>query len=200
VPESCFSKNNARRLRTPQKFRTLPHGDFVHGQVTFYVLASIAILSALMMVSRNKTVYSAFYFGLTLLATSGIFLQLRSPLLFIAQLLAVACLLMGVIVFAIEAGKLDVTLSVEHSWRPKVAGLAAAFGLALQIALVLLQRRLLPGERLTELLPRYPLPWALSVADIILFFYAYNLLAFALFMFLLFIAAVGVSTVSQRRA
>lgn len=172
----------------------------MHGQVTFFVLAGIAILSAVMMVSRIRTLHSAFYFGLALLATSGIFLQLRSPLLFIAQLLAVACLLMGVVVFAIEAGKLDVALCCEYSWSPKVAGLAAALVLVLQVALVLLQHRLLPGERLTELLPRHPLPWALSVTDVILFFYAYNLLAFALFMFLLFIAAVGVSAVSQRRA
>jgi NADH:ubiquinone oxidoreductase subunit 6 (subunit J) len=172
----------------------------MHGQITFFVLAGIAILSAVMMVSRNKTVYSAFYFALTLLATAGILLQLRAPILFTAQLLAVACLLIGVIVFAVETGKLDVAASAEYSWRARAAGIAAAFALALEIMLALLQRRLLPGEKLTELLPRHPLPWPLSISDVTLFFYSHDLLPLALLLLMLLVAAVGISAVSQRRA
>lgn len=172
----------------------------MHGQVTFFVLAGIAIFSAVMMLSRNKAVYSAFYFILTLLATAGIYLQLRAPILFTAQLLAVACVLIGIIVFAVEAGKLDVALSAEYSWRAKAAGISAALALALEATFVLLQRRIFPGEKLTEFLPRPPLPWPLSVSDVTVFFYGHDLLPLALLLFLLLIAALGIGTVNQRRA
>jgi NADH-quinone oxidoreductase subunit J len=172
----------------------------MHGQVTFFVLAGIAIFSAVMMISRKKTVYSALYFVVALLATAGIFLQLRAPILFAAQLLAVACVLIGIIFFAVEAGKLGVALAVEYSWRSKVAGIVAALALALEATFVLLQHRFLPGEKLTELLPRPPLPWPLSVSDVTVFFYGHDLLPLALFLFLLLIAALGIGTVNQRRA
>ena len=63
----------------------------MHGEITFYVLAGIAILSAAMVVTRRKAFYGSLYFGLSLLASSGIFLQLYAPLLFVAQLVAIAC-------------------------------------------------------------------------------------------------------------
>lgn len=172
----------------------------MHGQIAFFVLAGIAIFSAVMMLSRIETVYSVFYFALTLLATAGIFLQLRSPILFTAQLLAAACLLIGILVFAVEAGKLGVALSTEYSWRSKVAGVAAALVLALEATFVLLQHRIFPGEKITELLPRPPLPWPLSVSDVTVFFYGHDLLPLALLLFLLLIAALGIGTVNQRRA
>jgi NADH:ubiquinone oxidoreductase subunit 6 (subunit J) len=56
----------------------------MHGEITFFVLAGIAILSAAMVVTRRKALYGALYFGLSLLASSGIFLQLYAPLLFVA--------------------------------------------------------------------------------------------------------------------
>ena len=172
----------------------------MHGQITFFVLAGIAVFSALMVVSRDKTVHSAFYFALTLSATAGIFLQLRAPLLFTAQLLAVACLLIGIIVFAIEVGKLDVAIAAEYSWRPRVAGIAAALVLTLDSVLALLQRLQLPGEKITELLPRAPSSSPLSVSDIILHFYSHDLMLFALLLFMFLIAAVGIIALSQRRA
>ena len=172
----------------------------MHGQIAFFLLAGTAILSALMMVSRDKTVYGAFYFALTMLSTAGIFLQLRAPLLFTAQLLAVGCLLIGIIVFAIEVGKLDVAIAAEYSWRPRVAGIAAALALTLDIVLALLQRRQLPGEKITELLPRPPSSSPLSVSDIILHFYSHDLMTLALLLFMFLIAAVGITALSQRRA
>ncbi len=172
----------------------------MHGQITFFLLAAIAVLSTVMMVSSAKTVHSAIFLALTLLATSGIFLQLRAPLLFAAQLLAVACLLMGVIIFAIEVGTADVALAAEYSWRYKTAGILAAIAPALVIAFALLQRRLWPGEKLTELLPRAPLPWPLSISEITLSFYSHDLLPMALLLFILLIAAIGIGAVSQRRA
>jgi NADH:ubiquinone oxidoreductase subunit 6 (subunit J) len=172
----------------------------MHGQITFLPLAGIAILSALRMVSRDKTLYSAFYFALTMLSTAGIFLQLRAPWLFTAQLLAVGCLLIGIIVFAIEVGKLDVAIAAEYSWRPRVVGIAATLALTLDIVLALLQRRLLPGEKITELLPRAPTTSPLSVSDLILHFDSHDLMPLALLLLMLLIATVGIIALSQRRA
>lgn len=172
----------------------------MHSELTFFVLAGVAILSAALMISRTKTIYSSFFFVLTLLATSGIFFQLHSPLLLAAQFVAIAGVLIGIILFAVEVSKLDVALAAEHSWRPKAAAIAVAFILAAEVALALLQRRLPPGEKLTALLPRATLPWPLSAGELIKFFFTYDLLPLGLMLLALLIAGVGIGAVFQKRA
>jgi len=83
----------------------------MRGEITFYVLAGIAILSAAMVVTRRKAFYAFLYFGLSLLASSGIFLQLYAPLLFVAQLMAIACGMLGIILFAVEVSTMNVALA-----------------------------------------------------------------------------------------
>jgi NADH:ubiquinone oxidoreductase subunit 6 (subunit J) len=122
----------------------------MHGEITFYVLAGIAILSAAMVVTRRKAFYGSVYFGLTLLATSGIFLQLYAPLLFVAQLMAIACGVLGIILFAVEVSTLNVALAGEPRWRPRVAAIAVTLVLTLHVvSAALLGRLLQPGENLT---------------------------------------------------
>jgi NADH-quinone oxidoreductase subunit J len=107
----------------------------MHGEITFYVLASIAILGAAMVVTRRKGSYAALYFGLSLLATAGIFLQLYAPLLFVAQLLAITCVVLGIILFAVEVSTLNVALAGEHRWRPRAAAIAVTLVLMLHVVL-----------------------------------------------------------------
>jgi len=53
----------------------------------FYFFAGIAVISAVLMVTRRNAIHSAVFLITTLLATAGIFLQLRAEFLFIAQIL-----------------------------------------------------------------------------------------------------------------
>jgi hypothetical protein len=69
-----------------------------------------------------------------------------------------------------------------------------------QIAVDILQRRFLPDERVTVLLPKASFPWPLSAGDVLKFFAGYDLLPLAMVLLTLVIGVVGVRAVFQRRA
>jgi NADH-quinone oxidoreductase subunit J len=170
------------------------------GQLTFFILGGVAILSSMLVISRRNAIYSALWFILTLFAASGIFLQLRAPLSLAAQFEAVACVLIGIVLFAVEVSKLDLTLGTERNWMPKGAAIIAIVSLAIQFALVMLQHRFLTGENVVLLLPRAPVSWPPLASEVIRFFFSYHLLPLALILLLLLIAGVGIGAVFQKRA
>src|ERR1700675_2269564 len=171
----------------------------MHGEITFFVLAGIAILSAAMVVTRRKAFYGALYFGLSLLASSGIFLQLYAPLLFVAQLMAIACGVLGIILFAVEVSTLNVALAGESRWRPRAAAIAVTLVLMLHIvSAALLSRLLQPGESLTVLLPRSPIAPAPRAVELIKFFMSNELLLLMLLLFILLIGGVGFRATFQK--
>lgn len=172
----------------------------MQSEMIFFILAGISIVSAALMVSRREALYSSFFFALTLLATSGIFLQLHAPLLLAAQFAAILGVLTGIILFAVEVSRLDVALAAEYNWRPRAAAMAVAVVWVVEISLIMLQRRLLPGESLTVLLPKALLPWPLPVSDLMKFFFHHDLLPLGLMLFMLLIAGVGIGAVFQKRA
>jgi NADH:ubiquinone oxidoreductase subunit 6 (subunit J) len=173
----------------------------MHGEITFYVLAGIAIMSAAMVVTRRKAFYASLYFGLSLLASSGIFLQLYAPLLFVAQLMAIACGVLGIILFAVEVSTLNVALAGESRWRPRAAVIAVTLVLMLQIvSAALLGRLLQPGENLTVLLPRGPIATPPRAVELMKLVFGNELLPLTLILFLLVIAGVGFRATFQKKA
>src|ERR1700692_2262013 len=173
----------------------------MHGEITFFVLAGIAILSAAMVVTRRKAFYGALYFGLSLLASSGIFLQLYAPLLFVAQLVAIACGMLGIILFAVEVSTLNIALAREHRWRPRAAAIAISVGSLLLLVSATLQSRLLqPGENLTVLLPHGPIGSPPLTAELMKFFASNELLPLTLILFILLIGGAGFRATFQKRA
>jgi len=172
----------------------------MHGEITFYVLASIAILSAAMVVTRRKAFYGSLYFGLSLLASSGIFLQLYAPLVFVAELVAMACVVLGIILFAVEISTLNIALAGESRWRPRAAALGVTLILMLHIVSAALQNRLLqPGENLTVLLPRGPVAAPPRAEELVKFFMSNELLPSAIILFILLIGGVGFRATFQKR-
>jgi NADH:ubiquinone oxidoreductase subunit 6 (subunit J) len=173
----------------------------MHGEITFYVLAGIAIMSAAMVVTRRKAFYASLYFGLSLLASSGIFLQLYAPLLFVEQLMAIGCMALGMILFAVEVSTLNVALAGESRWRPRAAVIAVTLVFMLQIvSAVLLGRLLQPGENLTVLLPRGPIATPPRAVELMKLFFGNELLPLTLILFMLVIAGVGFRTTFQKKA
>jgi NADH:ubiquinone oxidoreductase subunit 6 (subunit J) len=154
-----------------------------------------------MVVTRRKVFYASLYFGLSLLASSGIFLQLYAPLLFVGQLVAIACVVLGIILFAVEISTLNVALAGEARWRSRVAGIGVTLFLMLYIVVTALASRLLqPGENLTVLLPRGPIASPPRAAELIKFFLSNELLPLVLIFFILLIAGVGFRATFQKRA
>ena len=173
----------------------------MHGEITFCVLAGIAILSAAMVVTRRKAFYGSLYFGLSLLANSGIFLQLYAPLLFVAELVAVACVVLGIILFAVEVSTLNIALGGEPGWRPRAAAIGVTLLLMLHIVSAVLQNRLLqPGENLTVLLPRGPIATPPHAVELVKLFFGNELLPLTLILFMLVIAGVGFRATFQKKA
>ena len=99
-----------------------------------------------------------------------------------------------------EVSKLDLALANEYQWRAKAAAITATAVVLLEVAFGVVQRRFLPGERLTVLLPKASFPWPLSVVEILRFFRSYDWLPLALMALAAVIATVGIRTVFQRKA
>jgi len=173
----------------------------MHGEITFYVLAGIAILGAALAVSRKRAFYASLYFALSLLASAGIFLQLYAPLLFVAQLVAIACGMLGLILFAVEVSTINIALVREHRWRPRATAFAIGVVLMLLIVSAALQSvRLQPGENLTVLLPQGPLAATPRARELMKFLFSNELLPLLLILFIVLIGCVGFGAVFQKRA
>ena len=112
--------------------------------IMFYFFAGVAMLSAALMVTRRNAIHCAVFLITTLLATAGIFLQLRAEFLFIAQIILYVGGIMVLFVFVIMLVRLDVPFHhVTFRFQKWVAFVAIA--LACEVGAVLYVRRL-PGQ------------------------------------------------------
>jgi NADH-quinone oxidoreductase subunit J len=98
--------------------------------ILFYFFAGTAILSAALMVTRRNAIHSAVFLITTLLATAGIFLQLRAEFLFIAQIILYVGGIMVLFVFVImllNAGAEGTSLQISNFAKYVGIFLLAAF-------------------------------------------------------------------------
>ena len=78
--------------------------------ILFYFFATLAVVSAILMVTRRNAVHSAVFLITSLLATAGIFLQLQAEFLFIVQIILYVGGIMVLFVFVIMLVNLDVAV------------------------------------------------------------------------------------------
>jgi len=123
--------------------------------VIFYFFAGIAVISAALMITRRNPIHSAVYLVTTLLATAGIFLQLRAEFLFFAQIILYVGGIMILFLFVILLVWLDVRLLQFRSRTQKWIALLVALAVGLEAGAVLWLARRLPGQ---ELLIENPAP------------------------------------------
>lgn len=114
----------------------------------FYFFAGVAVVSAALMVTRRNAIHSAVFLITTLLATAGIFLQLRAEFLFIAQIILYVGGIMVLFVFVIMLVRLDVALHQIQFSKQKWVSLIVAVALAGQVGVMLWASRRIPGEGL----------------------------------------------------
>src|ERR1700681_1364034 len=117
-------------------------------QVVFYFFAALAVISAVLVVTRRNVVQSAIFLITALLATAGIFLSLHAEFLFIVQEILYAGGIMVLFVFVIMLINMDVSLhQVQFNlqwWLGLV--LARAAGAALTIAIAIARSHLSFGD------------------------------------------------------
>ena len=117
-------------------------------QILFYFFAGLAVVSAVLVVTRRNAVHSAIFLITTLLATAGIFLQLHAEFLFIVQIILYVGGIMVLFVFVIMLVNLDVALRQLQFNRGWFVGVVLALALGAQVAYVwLLGSKIpLPGK------------------------------------------------------
>jgi len=126
----------------------------------FYFFAAVAILSAVLLITRRNPIHSAVFLLTTLLATAGIFLQLHAEFLFIAQVFLYAGGVMILFIFVIMSLRLDVFARRGKVSSLRWISLSVALALGVQFAAVLWASRRTPGQGIfvREAAPAYSLP------------------------------------------
>jgi NADH-quinone oxidoreductase subunit J len=168
-------------------------------KVIFYVFAGIAVGSAALMVTRRNAVHSAIFLIATLLATAGIFLQLRAEFIFIVQIILYVGGIMVLFIFVIMLVNLDVALHQIKFARQKWVALIVTLALTAQIGLLFWTTGKMPGQGFPILTAapadRLP-PNAEAVAKSLFSSY---LLPFEIASVLLLVAMIGAVVMAKKR-
>lgn len=168
-------------------------------KVLFYFFAGIAVISAVLTVTRRNAIHSAIFLITALLATAGIFLQLRAEFLFIVQIILYVGGIMVLFVFVIMLVNLDVAVRQIQFARQKWVALVIAVALAGQVGLMLWSIGKVPGQGMPvfKAVPASQLP-PNSEAVAKSLFDAY-LLPFEIASVLLLVAMIGAVVMAKKR-
>jgi len=163
-------------------------------QIVFYFFAALAVISAVLVVTRRNVVQSAIFLITALLATAGIFLQLHAEFLFIVQVILYAGGIMVLFVFVIMLINLDVSLhQVQFNrqwWLALLLGLV--LGAQLIFAITLGRRApLFPPERAGQLEPNTELVGRTLFQN--------YMLPFEIASILLLVAMIGAVVMAKRK-
>jgi NADH-quinone oxidoreductase subunit J len=105
-------------------------------QIAFYFFAALAVISAILVVTRRNAVHSAIFLVTALLATAGIFLQLHAEFLFIVQIILYVGGIMVLFVFVIMLVNLDVAIRQIQFNRMWLVALLLVIALGAQVYMV----------------------------------------------------------------
>jgi NADH-quinone oxidoreductase subunit J len=165
----------------------------------FYFFAGVAILSAVLMVTRRNAIHSAVFLITTLLATAGIFLQLGAEFLFIAQIILYVGGIMVLFVFVIMLVRLDVPLHRLTFRFQKWVAFFVALALACEVGVMFWYAHQLPGAGLltrpAPVADKLP-PNSEQFAKIL---FSNYLLPFEIASILLLVAMIGAVVMAKKR-
>ena len=114
--------------------------------VIFYFFAGIAVISAALMVTRRNAIHSAVFLITTLLATAGIFLQLRAEFLFVSQIILYVGGIMVLFIFVIMLVRLEAPIHQMRFRMQRFVAVLVAAALFAEVGVILLLARKLPGQ------------------------------------------------------
>ena len=162
--------------------------------ILFYFFSALAVVSAILMVTRRNIVHGAVYLITTLLATAGVFLLLQAEFLFIVQVILYVGGIMVLFIFVIMLVNLDISLLQYQFNRQRfVAGVVAlALGAQIFLAIKMGQASLFPQARVPEVLPKN----TEAVADAL---FGHFMLPFEIASILLLVAMIGAVVMAKRR-
>ena len=162
--------------------------------VIFYFFAGLAVVAAVLTITRRNPVHSALFLITALLATAGIFLQLRAEFLFAVQIILYVGGIMVLFVFVIMLVNLDVALRQVQFNRQWWVALLVTLLLAAQLAFALSLGRDalgLPPAKASDLEPNTELVGRTLFQNYIL--------PFEIASILLLVAMIGAVVMGRRR-
>ncbi|HUE55056.1 MAG TPA: NADH-quinone oxidoreductase subunit J [Candidatus Udaeobacter sp.] len=165
--------------------------------VLFYFFATIAVVGAVLTVTRRNAVHSAIFLVTSLLATAGIFLQLRAEFLFIVQIILYVGGIMVLFVFVIMLVNLDVALQQIQFARQKWVALIVALALAGQVGVMFWSTGKMPGQGFRPAAAAAGLPPNSEAVAKSLF--STYLLPFEIASVLLLVAMIGAVVMAKKR-
>ena len=105
--------------------------------ILFYFFGGLAVISAILVVTRRNAVHSAIFLITALLSTAGIFLLLRAEFLFAVQIILYVGGIMVLFIFVIMLVNLDVALHQVQFNRQWWLALLLTLVLGAQVAFAL---------------------------------------------------------------
>jgi len=168
-------------------------------KVIFYFFAAIAVGGAVLTVTRRNAVHSAIFLITSLLATAGIFLQLRAEFLFIVQIILYVGGIMVLFVFVIMLVNLDVSLHQIQFARQKWVALIVALALAGQVGVMFWSAEKLPGQLLPGITPAAADKLPANSEAVAQSLFSTYLLPFEIASVLLLVAMIGAVVMAKKR-
>jgi len=167
--------------------------------ILFYLFAGIAVVGAVLTVTSRNAVHSAIFLITALLATAGIFLQLRAEFLFIVQIILYVGGIMVLFVFVIMLVNLDVAVRQMQFARQKWVALVISLALAAQVGLMFWSIRKIPGQGVPVLAaaPAETLPP--NSEEVARSLFSTYLLPFEIASVLLLVAMIGAVVMAKKR-
>ncbi len=167
--------------------------------ILFYFFASIAVVGAVLTVTRRNAVHSAIFLITALLATAGIFLQLNAEFLFIVQIILYVGGIMVLFVFVIMLVNLDVAVRQMQFARQKWVALVISLALAAQVGLMFWSIRKVSGQGIPVLTaaPGESLPP--NSEEVARSLFSTYLLPFEIASVLLLVAMIGAVVMAKKR-
>ncbi len=98
-------------------------------QIIFFLFAAIALVGAVLVVTSRNAIHSAIWLITTLLATAGIYLQLKAEFLFAVQIILYVGGIMVLFIFVIMLVNLDVAVRQIQFNRQTTVALVLALAL-----------------------------------------------------------------------
>lgn len=159
----------------------------------FYMLSGVALVSAIMVITRKNPVHSAISLVFTLLSLAGLYLMLYAPFVAGAQIIVYAGGIMVLFLFVIMLVNLERNLKEEQFNKQWVVGILATASLAVLVGYVYVKGQSVFPERVAQL------PEQLNVQHMAVGLYQNYMLPFEIASLLLLVAIVGAVVMAKKR-
>ena len=159
----------------------------------FYLLAGLAVLGGVLVITRKNPVHSALALILTLLALAGLYLMLYAPFVAGVQIILYAGGIMVLFLFVIMLVNIERSQKEEQFSKQWLVGLIAAVSLGVLFIAVFLR-----GRTMFPVRPIHPIEQD-NTQQIAVFLYGNYMFAFEIASLLLLVAIVGAVVMAKKR-